>query len=165
VLDDRCHRPPQWSLTSSQYRYCCSARHWKLCYLQPRRQRSACVGECAVDLSGHCMLRILTCHRVLLVSAHLGGSSFMIRMFLLTYAGSSPIPEITDADMEFQASQATDADVKPFRQQYRLFHAAFAQFCYTGAQVGIAGFVSTRSQHLTLHLRILTHSLPSSSTT
>lgn len=23
---------------------------------------------------------------------------------------------------------------KPFWQQYRLFHAAFAQFCYTGAQ-------------------------------
>lgn len=31
-------------------------------------------------------------------------------------------------------------DAKPFRQQYRLFHAAFAQFCYTGAQVAIAGY-------------------------
>jgi FHS family L-fucose permease-like MFS transporter len=29
--------------------------------------------------------------------------------------------------------------VKPFRKQYRLFHATFAQFCYTGAQVAIAG--------------------------
>ncbi|KAK2001344.1 glucose/galactose transporter [Colletotrichum falcatum] len=51
------------------------------------------------------------------------------------------IPEITDADMAFQASEThTNVDDKPFRKQYRLFHAAFAQFCYTGAQVAIAGF-------------------------
>ncbi|KAH8729144.1 major facilitator superfamily domain-containing protein [Phaeosphaeriaceae sp. PMI808] len=52
----------------------------------------------------------------------------------------SPIPEITDADMAFQA-EVTHAgtDVKPFSKQYRLFHATFAQFCYTGAQVGLAG--------------------------
>lgn len=52
----------------------------------------------------------------------------------------SEIPEITDADMAFQAEEtkAGDSD-KPFRKQYRLFHAAFAQFCYTGAQVAIAG--------------------------
>ncbi|TQV91685.1 l-fucose permease [Cordyceps javanica] len=53
------------------------------------------------------------------------------------------IPEVTDADMEFQAeeanTEAADAD-RPFRQQYKLFHAAFAQFCYTGAQVAIAGY-------------------------
>jgi FHS family L-fucose permease-like MFS transporter len=55
----------------------------------------------------------------------------------------APIPEITDADMAFQATEThANADIKPFRKQYRLFHAAFAQFCYTGAQVGIAGFVS-----------------------
>ena len=29
---------------------------------------------------------------------------------------------------------------QPYRKQYRLFHAAFAQFCYTGAQVAIAGY-------------------------
>ncbi|KAH8797734.1 major facilitator superfamily domain-containing protein [Xylogone sp. PMI_703] len=53
----------------------------------------------------------------------------------------SPIPEITDADMEFQAEQThAGTDVKPFRKQYRLFHAAFAQFCYTGAQVAIASY-------------------------
>ncbi|GAB7325562.1 hypothetical protein MBLNU13_g09562t1 [Cladosporium sp. NU13] len=53
----------------------------------------------------------------------------------------SPIPEITDADMAFQATEThANADIKPFRKQCRLFHAAFAQFCYTGAQVGIAGF-------------------------
>jgi len=49
------------------------------------------------------------------------------------------IPEITDADMAFQ-NEETNAgfDDKPFSKQYRLFHAAFAQFCYTGAQVAIA---------------------------
>ncbi|KAL9949606.1 hypothetical protein D7B24_002994 [Verticillium nonalfalfae] len=51
------------------------------------------------------------------------------------------IPEVTDADMAYQA-QETHAgfDEKPFIKQYRLFHAAFAQFCYTGAQVAIASF-------------------------
>ncbi|EGX88905.1 l-fucose permease, putative [Cordyceps militaris CM01] len=51
------------------------------------------------------------------------------------------IPEVTDADMEFQAEE-TDAQAndKPFWQQYKLFHAAFAQFCYTGAQVAIASY-------------------------
>lgn len=53
----------------------------------------------------------------------------------------SPIPEITDADMAFQAEEThSNTDIKPFRKQYRLFHAAFAQFCYTGAQVAIAGY-------------------------
>jgi len=53
----------------------------------------------------------------------------------------SPIPEITDDDMAFQAEEThADTDIKPFRKQYRLFHAAFAQFCYTGAQVAIAGY-------------------------
>lgn len=44
--------------------------------------------------------------------------------------------------MAFQARE-THADGtagKPFHRQYRLFHAAFAQFCYTGAQVAIASF-------------------------
>lgn len=67
------------------------------------------------------------------------------------------IPEITDAgkhsrcnrtvsdaanpntDMAFQAEEThAGTDDKPFVKQYRLFHAAFAQFCYTGAQVAIA---------------------------
>ncbi|RDW75813.1 MFS general substrate transporter-32 [Coleophoma crateriformis] len=51
------------------------------------------------------------------------------------------IPEITDADMEYQATEThAGLSVKPFRKQYRLFHAAFAQFCYTGAQVAIASY-------------------------
>jgi len=42
--------------------------------------------------------------------------------------------------MAFQAEEThAGTDVQPFRKQYRLFHAAFAQFCYTGAQVAIAG--------------------------
>lgn len=53
----------------------------------------------------------------------------------------SDIPEITDADMAFQAAEthAGEDQTQPFRKQYRLFHAAFAQFCYTGSQVAIAG--------------------------
>ena len=54
----------------------------------------------------------------------------------------SPIPEITDADTAFQAEETNAGfDDKPFIKQYRLFHAALAQFCYTGAQVGIASFL------------------------
>ncbi|GAB7345058.1 hypothetical protein MBLNU457_3470t1 [Dothideomycetes sp. NU457] len=53
----------------------------------------------------------------------------------------SPIPEITDADMEYQAEEThANTAVQPFWKQYRLFHATFAQFCYTGAQVAIAGY-------------------------
>ena len=53
---------------------------------------------------------------------------------------SSTIPEITDADMAFQAETThARADIKPFWKQYRLFHATWAQFCYTGAQIAIAG--------------------------
>lgn len=41
--------------------------------------------------------------------------------------------------MEFQAQEThAGTDDKSFWKQYRLFHAAFAQFCYTGAQVAIA---------------------------
>ena len=54
----------------------------------------------------------------------------------------SDIPEITDADMAYQAEETnTEEEKLPFRKQYRLFHAAFAQFCYVGAQVAIAGYV------------------------
>ncbi len=43
--------------------------------------------------------------------------------------------------MEFQAEETnTEASEKPFWKQYKLFHAAFAQFCYTGAQVAIASY-------------------------
>ena len=47
----------------------------------------------------------------------------------------SNIPEITDADIAFQEAEThVEEGNKPFRKQYRLFHAAAAQFLYTGAQ-------------------------------
>lgn len=43
--------------------------------------------------------------------------------------------------MAYQVREThADADEKPFMKQYKLFHAAFAQFCYTGAQVAIAAY-------------------------
>ncbi|PHH71652.1 hypothetical protein CDD82_6392 [Ophiocordyceps australis] len=67
-----------------------------------------------------------------------------IAVFVLILACAfffATIPEVTDEDMEAQAQQTGDSgNTKPFRKQYRLFHAAFAQFCYTGAQVAIASF-------------------------
>ncbi|KAF4943123.1 hypothetical protein FSARC_15036, partial [Fusarium sarcochroum] len=64
---------------------------------------------------------------------------FVLILAFLFYV--SKIPEITDADMAFQAQEThSEADQKPFYKQYKLFHASFAQFCYTGAQVAIASF-------------------------
>ncbi|KAI5458176.1 major facilitator superfamily domain-containing protein [Mariannaea sp. PMI_226] len=60
-------------------------------------------------------------------------------LLLATLFLFSEIPEITDADMAFQAEETdSEANQKPFMKQYKLFHASFAQFCYTGAQVAIA---------------------------
>lgn len=43
--------------------------------------------------------------------------------------------------MAFQVEEThVGSDDKSFWKQYRLFHAAFAQFCYTGAQVAIASY-------------------------
>jgi FHS family L-fucose permease-like MFS transporter len=64
-----------------------------------------------------------------------------IAIFVFCLAGVffvSTIPEITDADMA-QSAEETHADTelagkKPFRKQYRLFHAVLAQFCYVGCQ-------------------------------
>lgn len=59
-----------------------------------------------------------------------------IFVFLLAFVFFiSHIPEVTDADMEFQVQEThVGGSEKPFWKQYRLFHAAFAQFSYTGAQ-------------------------------
>lgn len=58
----------------------------------------------------------------------------------------APIPEISDADMAFQAEQCSDLtgyEDKPLRKQYRLFFGVLAQFCYVGSQVAIASrFIS-----------------------
>ena len=53
----------------------------------------------------------------------------------------SPLPEVTDADMALQAEQSSDLtgyEEKPLRKQYKLFFGVAAQFCYVGAQVGVA---------------------------
>jgi FHS family L-fucose permease-like MFS transporter len=61
-----------------------------------------------------------------------------IAIFVFILAGVffvARIPEVTDADMAFQAEEThTGSSDKPFRKQYRLFHATIAQWCYTGAQ-------------------------------
>ncbi|KAF4589814.1 l-fucose permease [Ophiocordyceps camponoti-floridani] len=49
------------------------------------------------------------------------------------------IPEITDDDMAFRDAESPAAQV-PLYRNYRLFHAAFAQFCYAGSQIAIASF-------------------------
>ncbi|KAF3044895.1 hypothetical protein E8E11_001137 [Didymella keratinophila] len=66
-----------------------------------------------------------------------------IARFVFLLAGVfffSSIPEISDADMEAKDQEAlSEGNKASFWKQYRLFHAAFTQFCYIGAQVAIAG--------------------------
>jgi FHS family L-fucose permease-like MFS transporter len=61
-----------------------------------------------------------------------------IACFVFLLAGVfffSSIPEISDADMEARDQEALfEGNKASFWKQYRLFHAAFAQFCYVGAQ-------------------------------
>ncbi|KAK4446517.1 major facilitator superfamily domain-containing protein [Podospora aff. communis PSN243] len=52
----------------------------------------------------------------------------------------SAIPEISDANLQFQATETQVGEEIPFRKQYRLFHASFAQFCYVGAHVAVTSF-------------------------
>ncbi|KAJ7088054.1 major facilitator superfamily domain-containing protein [Mycena belliarum] len=55
----------------------------------------------------------------------------------------SVIPEVTDTDMAEQADLTHVGEgqsEKSFWKQYKVFYAAFAQFCYTGAQVAIASY-------------------------
>jgi FHS family L-fucose permease-like MFS transporter len=64
-----------------------------------------------------------------------------IAIFVFLLAGVffvSNIPEITDSDMAFQVAETHVGDAeKPFWKLYHLFHAALAQFTYTGAQGGL----------------------------
>ncbi|KAI5359688.1 Putative MFS transporter superfamily [Septoria linicola] len=48
------------------------------------------------------------------------------------------IPEITDADLTSEDETANQD--QSFWKNYKLFHAAFAQFCYVGSQVAVASF-------------------------
>ncbi|KAK6541992.1 hypothetical protein TWF694_007765 [Orbilia ellipsospora] len=63
-------------------------------------------------------------------------------VFLLAIAFFfAPIPEITDADMELQAtSDELAQEVGPLGKQVTLFWGVGAQFCYVGAQCAVAGF-------------------------
>ena len=70
---------------------------------------------------------------------YLGIAAFVFLLALIFFF--SPIPEVTDADMALQAEQSsglTGYVEKPMRKQYKLFFGVAAQFCYVGAQVGVA---------------------------
>ena len=70
---------------------------------------------------------------------YLGIAAFVFLLAVVFYF--SPIPEVTDADMALQAEQSaglTGYIDKPMRKQYKLFFGVAAQFCYVGAQVGVA---------------------------
>ena len=70
---------------------------------------------------------------------YLGIAAFVFLLALVFFF--SPIPEVTDADMALQAEQCsglTGYVDKPMRKQYKLFFGVAAQFCYVGAQVGVA---------------------------
>lgn len=68
------------------------------------------------------------------------------------------IPEVTDADMAAQAEDThTGSSDKPFRKQYRLFHAAAAQWCYTGAQGTSSLLVYLTTPLPSLHQPLLIH--------
>ncbi|EPS40834.1 hypothetical protein H072_5255 [Dactylellina haptotyla CBS 200.50] len=63
-------------------------------------------------------------------------------VFVLAFAFFfAPIPEITDADMELQAtSDELAQETGPLSKQITLFWGVAAQFCYVGAQCAVAGF-------------------------
>lgn len=70
---------------------------------------------------------------------YLGIAAFVFLLAVVFFF--SPIPEVTDADMALQAEQCaglTGYVDKPMRKQYKLFFGVIAQFCYVGAQVGVA---------------------------
>lgn len=83
---------------------------------------------------------------------YLGIAAFVFLLAVVFFF--SPIPEVTDADMALQAEQCaglTGYIDKPMRKQYKLFFGTAAQFCYVGAQVGVASqFIkySVESAHL-----------------
>ncbi|KAF3931433.1 hypothetical protein ABW19_dt0202597 [Dactylella cylindrospora] len=66
-----------------------------------------------------------------------------VGVFVFCLAGAfwfAPIPEITDADMEYQVTSDETTEVGPLRKQITLFWGVGAQWCYVGAQVAVAGF-------------------------
>ena len=74
-----------------------------------------------------------------LFATYLAIAAFVFLLAVVFYF--APIPEVTDADMEFQASQSaelTGFEDKPIWKQTKLLLAVMAQFCYVGAQVSVA---------------------------
>jgi len=72
---------------------------------------------------------------------YLGIACFVGLLAIVFYF--APIPEVTDADMADQAEMTTSEtgyEDKPLHKQHTLFFGVAAQFCYVGAQVGIAGY-------------------------
>ncbi|KAG8168308.1 hypothetical protein KVR01_003997 [Diaporthe batatas] len=70
---------------------------------------------------------------------YLGIAAFVFLLAVVFFF--SPIPEVTDADMELQAEQSaglTGYEERPMSKQYKLFFGVAAQFCYVGSQVGVA---------------------------
>ncbi|KAF7948916.1 hypothetical protein EAE96_008097 [Botrytis aclada] len=70
---------------------------------------------------------------------YLGIAAFVFLLAVVFFF--SKLPEITDADMALQGEQSaglTGFEEKPMRRQYKLFFGVAAQFCYVGAQVGVA---------------------------
>jgi len=70
---------------------------------------------------------------------YLGIAAFVFCLAVVFFF--SPLPEVTDADMALQAEQCaglTGYVDKPMRKQYKLMFGVAAQFCYVGAQVGVA---------------------------
>ncbi|KAH8593994.1 putative L-fucose-proton symporter [Bisporella sp. PMI_857] len=70
---------------------------------------------------------------------YLGLAAFVFALAVVFFF--SPLPEVTDADMALQAEQCaglTGYEDKPMRKQYKLMFGVAAQFCYVGAQVGVA---------------------------
>lgn len=70
---------------------------------------------------------------------YLGIAIFVFLLAVVFYF--APIPEVTDADMALQAEMCaglTGYQDKPMRKQFKLFFGVAAQFCYVGAQVGVA---------------------------
>ncbi|CAD6456814.1 41948c58-c4c8-4da5-990d-6500d45a36c6 [Sclerotinia trifoliorum] len=70
---------------------------------------------------------------------YLGIAAFVFLLAVVFFF--SKLPEVTDADMALQSEQSaglTGYEEKPMRRQYKLIFGVAAQFCYVGAQVGVA---------------------------
>lgn len=78
---------------------------------------------------------------------YLGMACFVALLIIVFWL--APMPEVTDADMHVQEDEIEARDVGPFRKQLNLFLGVWSQFCYVGAQVAVAKFVSRQMYILT----------------